>query len=321
VRDFEDKTGNKAEIAWNGGFILNPELVGKLGLPESYIGAPLGLLISEGECLSPPLFNKAALLIDKNGRIDIRRVQCSGGIDMKFRNREVQFTKEGYNNNSPGEKAPAYYDLMYHEKIPGNGRVIIRFSGKTVREVIYTMPGEDKEIIPVGLTISLPANTDLQIPEPGEKVEMKICDLQDIRHAIEAGPLLLSGGKVAIGMEEEGWNSEHSISTQAARLDYLDMRGPKIAAGINEKGEFMVLTINGRIRESVGATHNDMARILATHGIKEAMGFDPGGSSTLFSNGKTLNISPYNRNYEYNVYALPPEPRAVSNAIIGYIKR
>jgi hypothetical protein len=49
------------------------------------------------------------------------------------------------------------------------------------------------------------------------------------------------------------------------------------------------------------------------------MGFDPGGSSTLVVGGKTLNISPYNSGYEKDVYALPPEPRAVSNAFVGFI--
>ena len=51
----------------------------------------------------------------------------------------------------------------------------------------------------------------------------------------------------------------------------------------------------------------------------EAMGFDPGGSSTLVAGGTTRNISPYNHEYEKNIYSLPPEPRAVSNAVIGYL--
>jgi hypothetical protein len=48
------------------------------------------------------------------------------------------------------------------------------------------------------------------------------------------------------------------------------------------------------------------------------MGFDPGGSSTLVVEGETLNISPYNKNYEENIYALPPQPRAVANAVLIY---
>ena len=78
------------------------------------------------------------------------------------------------------------------------------------------------------------------------------------------------------------------------------------------------MAINGRIRESVGATHIDMAEIMIDMGIKKAMGFDPGGSSTLVVLDKVLNISPYNSNYESNVYSLPPEPRAVANAVIGW---
>ena len=104
-------------------------------------------------------------------------------------------------------------------------------------------------------------------------------------------------------MELEGWTTRNSIRTQAARLDYLDSRGPKIAVGIDTSGDLTILTINGRIRESVGATHGDMAEILKAQGMHYAMGFDPGGSSTLIAAGKVLNISPYNANYEKDIYA------------------
>jgi exopolysaccharide biosynthesis protein len=61
-----------------------------------------------------------------------------------------------------------------------------------------------------------------------------------------------------------------------------------------------------------------MATILLSMGAVQAMGFDPGGSSTLVMDGKNLNISPYNKDYEKDIYSLPPEPRAVANAIIGW---
>ncbi|OQY45922.1 MAG: hypothetical protein B6240_07985 [Desulfobacteraceae bacterium 4572_87] len=34
MKEYESISGKKARIAWNGGYILNPELVGKLGLPR-----------------------------------------------------------------------------------------------------------------------------------------------------------------------------------------------------------------------------------------------------------------------------------------------
>jgi exopolysaccharide biosynthesis protein len=96
------------------------------------------------------------------------------------------------------------------------------------------------------------------------------------------------------------------------------MRGPKIAVGIGKKGELKVLAVNGRIRESVGATHIDMADILKDLGMHKAMGFDPGGSSTLYVNGEIMNISPYNKRYEKDIFSLPPQPRFVSNIILGW---
>ena len=76
--------------------------------------------------------------------------------------------------------------------------------------------------------------------------------------------------------------------------------------------------VNGRIRESVGATHKDMAEIMHQFGIEKAMGFDPGGSSTLVIDEEVMNISPYNEKYEENIYSLRTKARFVANAIMGY---
>ena len=206
------------------------------------------------------------------------------------------------------------------ETIPGNGRIFVRLAGNVVKEVIRSGKNENIPVVPVGLTLAISHDVFPDQLEKVEKpVEIWVKGLEDIEHAIEAGPMLLHRGVMEIDMEKEGWKTNNSIRTQAARLDYTDMRGPKIAAGTDAKGNLAILTINGRIRESVGATHHDMAEILKKFGIHDAMGFDPGGSSTLVVDGKPLNISPYNSEYERNIYSLPPEPRVVSNAILGYL--
>lgn len=316
--EFEKFSGKKAKIAWNGGYILNPELVGKLGLPETYIGSPLGMIISDGRVLSVPLFNKAAMLIYPDGKIRIDRVNISAGFSASCEGESIEFSGEMYNNRKPGIPY-AYYDLLSDKKeIPSSGRVIVRLAGTTIKEVIRNT--DSMPVIPVGLTLSI--REDLfrkEIIQVGKDLDIRLFGMEGVEHAVEAGPMLLKGGKICINMKEEGWKTKNSINTQAARLDYTDMRGPKIAVGTDEYGNLSVLTINGRIRESVGATHQDMAEILQKFNICNAMGFDPGGSSTLVVDGETKNISPYNHEYEKNVYSLPPEPRAVSNAVIGFI--
>ncbi len=322
IEEFESQTQKKAMIAWNGGYILNPELVGKLGLPESYIGSQLGLLISDGITISPPLFNKPALLVKKDGSLMIKEVNISKGFKIHYENTTIQFKAEHYNNKAPGNE-PVFYDLMYpEENIVSKDRVIVRLAGNTIKEIIEPGTGDTTPIFPVGLTLSFPASA---FPEifygPDIELRMEIAEFNDVLHAVEAGPMLVESGNVCIDMEHEGWKTKNSIRTQAARLDYTDMRGPKIAAGILKNGDLIVMVVNGRIRESVGATHYDMAEILKKQGAVNAMGFDPGGSSTLVVGTEAVNISPYNKEYERNIYSLPPEPRAVSNAVIGYIDK
>jgi exopolysaccharide biosynthesis protein len=146
-------------------------------------------------------------------------------------------------------------------------------------------------------------------------------ELSGVEHAIEAGPMLMRHGKSAIDMEKEGWKSQHSQRTQAARVDLENLRGPKIAAGLDREHNLYIVTINGRIRESVGATHQDLVRILRKYNIVSAMGFDPGGSVSLVVDDRMLNIPPYNQSYETNIYSAPPQPRAISNVIIGWQQR
>ena len=316
IEEFSRKVEKNVRIAWNGGYILNPELVGKLGIPEIFIGSPLGLIISEGKVLAPPLFNKSAFLVMPNGNLDIRLVNCSKGITIDGPMGPIHFSKESYNLTTPFE-TPCFYDLLYEpNNLPGNGRTLVRLAGNKIKEVISTEKGQNISVLPVGLTLSFPVNLMPKTWQPGQELNIRMNDWEEIESAIEAGPQLLKDAEGCINMELEGWKTGNSIRTQAARLDYTDMRGPKIAIGIDRNGDLSILAINGRIRESVGATHIDMAEILKAQGIVDAMGFDPGGSSTLVVDNNILNISPYNHDYEKDVYSLPPEPRAVANAIM-----
>lgn len=318
VKEYNEETGNYPKVAWNGGYILNAELVGKLGLPESYIGSPLGLLITNQKIVSAPLFNKPALVF-KNRQVNILRVNCSKGIIVSRGTDRIELSEDQYNNEN-SISGPTYFDLLHtNENILVEKCVVVRLAGNIIKEIVQINEKQQVSIIPVGLTLVIPKKQFPKNWKREQEVDIDIVGIDKYDYAVEAGPMLIDNGEINLDMEIEGWKTDNSIKTQAARLDYTDMRGPKIAAGIDKDNNLVVLTINGRIRESVGATHYDMANIMKTFNIQKAMGFDPGGSSTLVVNGQTMNISPYNSKYEENVYALPPEPRAVSNVIMGYI--
>ncbi|NOQ80238.1 MAG: hypothetical protein GQ546_12655, partial [Gammaproteobacteria bacterium] len=313
-------------IAWNGGYILNAELVGKLALSEKYIGCPLGLLIKDGQLLSLPLFNKPALCFLDSGTITIKEAHLQQGFTAcKTKGApDYHFNPTGYNVLSKNNRC--YFDLLYEKETivnnnVNNKHIFYYLSGNTIIKVIdIAVQQEAQEIIlnPVGITLAFPVN---QAPDwvEGTQLLLTMAGWEHVINAIEAGPRLIRDGKQSIEMQAGGWKTQKSIATQAARVDFMDMRGPKIGVGINDAGDLMVVAINGRIRESVGTTHIELAKILLQQGAKQAMGFDPGGSVTLVVDGLQLNITPYNKDYELNPLSMPPQARFVGNAIIGYL--
>jgi hypothetical protein len=100
IKRFNRGAKAKARIAWNGGYILNAELVGKLGLPEAYIGSPLGLIITDGEVICPPLFNKPALLVGKDDSLSIRRVNTRTGMRVSGAGVTVDLEPRSYNRHA-----------------------------------------------------------------------------------------------------------------------------------------------------------------------------------------------------------------------------
>jgi len=114
VEGFEAESGERAQIAWNGGYILNAELVGKLGLPEPYIGSPLGLIIAGGQVVCPPLYEKPALTVDSKGRIEIRRVTCAGGLRVATNDTQLVMPASSHNPATPPDGL-CYYDLLHSD--------------------------------------------------------------------------------------------------------------------------------------------------------------------------------------------------------------
>ncbi len=311
-------------IAWNGGYILNAELVGKLALSEKYIGSPLGLLIKNGQLLSLPLFNKPVLSFLDSGKISIKEASLAQGFSVsEFSASDAEedavYTFKASGHNQLIDKTPCYFDLMFEaETVFNENHVFYYISGNTIIKVIKD---QSQEIVlnPVGVSLAFPTDQAPASWVEGTKLSLNIAGWDNVINAIEAGPRLIRDGEESIEMQAGGWKTQKSIATQAARVDFMDMRGPKIGVGINDAGELIVVAINGRIRESVGTTHIELAKIFLQQGAKQAMGFDPGGSVTLVVDGLQLNITPYNKDYEKSPLSLPPQARFVGNAIIGYI--
>jgi hypothetical protein len=110
-------------------------------------------------------------------------------------------------------------------------------------------------------------------------------------HLLQAGPLLVSGGRSLIdGEDREGF----SAGAGQFDSDITEGRQPRCALGLNET-ELLAVCCDGR-RSGVdgGLGMAELARLLISLGADDAINLDGGGSATLVHRKHLLN-RPYSR--------------------------
>lgn len=90
--------------------------------------------------------------------------------------------------------------------------------------------------------------------------------------------MLLKGGAVAIDTLTAGFSKS-----------FADTRHPRTAIGRTAKGDLWFITVDGRQPMSVGASLEELAKIMLSHGCTDAMNLDGGGSTTLAIFGQVMN--------------------------------
>ncbi len=334
ARRFESETGRPVIAAWNGGYVLNEQVVARLGLRRECVGTPLGLVVREGRVLCPPLFNRPVLAAGRDGRVQIDRLSMNFGGALRIANPRapaIRWRKSAVNPSQVPRDDVAVYTLAWHkETIPIKDRVILVLAGRFVTKVVSCEEVDEDEVSvhPVGLHVSIPV--DRYYDElrdyyfEGMLVEYDFAwtgRWRQISDAVEAGPLLLRSGRIAVDLDAEYWPSDRSISTQAGRLHDEDLRGPKLGVGLTKHGDVVALAVNGRLRDSFGATYHELAQLLKDEGVTTAMGFDPGGSVTLVANGTVKNVPAFNPNHRRSPFTARPRPRPVPNAFACIVEK
>ncbi len=101
---------------------------------------------------------------------------------------------------------------------------------------------------------------------------------EDITNGV---PQLIKGGKVDITWERE-----------KASKSFVEMRHPRTAVAKLKGGKFLMITVDGRQPGvSVGMTLQELADYLFSLGATDAINLDGGGSTTMFLDGKVVNVT------------------------------
>ncbi|MDQ3374626.1 MAG: phosphodiester glycosidase family protein, partial [Acidobacteriota bacterium] len=91
-------------------------------------------------------------------------------------------------------------------------------------------------------------------------------------------PQLVKNGKIEITWEQE-----------KSSKSFVETRHPRTAVAKLKDGKFLMITVDGRQKESVGMNLNELAALLLELGAVNAMNLDGGGSTTMFLDGKVVN--------------------------------
>lgn len=249
-----------------------------------------GKLLSESsDYLSKPDLSRVALMISnksKRTQVFIERIRVtnliytkkkvfSGGVNrQRGENDRVIFTKnfspttltdnDGIEFIIRNNKVAQIFDGKGNNEIPKNG-YILSVSGDLREEALnFLRTGVKAKIILGG---SSPYRM-YSAPEFLFKSE-------DI---IGGVPQLIKNGKIEITWEQE-----------KSSKSFVETRHPRTAVAKLKDGKFLMVTVDGRQKESVGMNLNELAALLLELGAVDAMNLDGGGSTTMFAGGKVVN--------------------------------
>ena len=254
---------DQAIIAINGGFF------------KPSTGVPLGALMIDGEVLSGPIYNRVGIAIFEDDN------------NTSFKMSNIYFDMTAYSNNHSLKidninqpRMLSTYTLLYtsiwgeysppppkngYNMLVRNGKVIkisanpVKIEGNDLviqssKEKISTI-GKDKEI-----------NIKIELPD----------ELKGASHIIGAGPYLVKDSEIYVDYKEQ-------------KLQAISGKNPRSAIGYNSEGAFIIVTVDGREKASVGMTLYELAKLMKSLGCEYAMNFDGGSSSALYLNGKIVN--------------------------------
>ena len=172
----------------------------------------------------------------------------------------------------------AYGTEIVLESVDGNQAIAGRTS--KMRVVSAAAGGQGSTAIPAnGFVLSAHGTSQAIISDltVGTEIELTVWaqydgkDVADITQMAGGQPVILKNGEI--------------LNTEGA-LDHLVANNPRTAVGYNDKGQLVMLVVDGRSSISAGCISKELAGIMKYVGCTEAMNFDGGGSSTIYAGPK-----------------------------------
>jgi len=235
-------------------------------------GTPLGTLIINEEIMTGPIFDRVTLGIGDDGfkmaRISMQgKVITSDGQEIKIDNVNQPRMLSSYTliySSKWGKLAPPTPKYGIQVAI-NNGRVTeISKNRLGIASKGFVLVGSEKQLGRLKLN---------------DEVKIKFTTTPDwtgVKHAISGGPYLVKDGQIFIDVKDQ-------------KLGSIGGRNPRTAVGYTPDNRFIMITVDGRQKGSVGATFNELAQIMKKFGCINAMNLDGGSSTQMVVQNRVVN--------------------------------
>lgn len=271
----------EARLRVNGSFFIMDPF--DCATVHDHVGTYLGLYAKNGVVVNPPMYDREALLVKKDGSVTVRPVSLQ---ELKL---EIAGQKYAIGENA------TVYTRPSRLRTPG---------GKGKRLVIV---GDRVAAVYHGGSVAIPASGFVLCT--GEECAAVSGDrviyrgMEDVTFGIQVGNSILRDGVPTEGFLSKFYNIRHlepvPYPPSLYPMDFQNARAARIALGADEAGRPMLLWVEGAAKQghipgedSPGASLSDMASICQALGMHNAVNLDGGGSAQmLLGRTRPLQIS------------------------------
>ena len=291
---FMTETEPDAAMKVNGSFFIMDPF--DCATPYDHIGANFGLFVKDGVVQHPPMYEREALIVKKDGQVTITQPSI----------RDLSVTI-GDHSFIHGQNAHFYTRPTWARTPIGRGKslVIIGRQVASVCDGSAPVPGS-------GFVIR---TNDCCGIKAGDTVTYG--GMEDVLFGIQVGNSIIRDGVKTAGFISKFYNikgiSRIAFPPSLYPLDYNGARAARIAIGADSEGKPMILWAEGAAKlghksgvDSCGASLADMARICAELGMVNGVNLDGGGSAQILMNNKrSLMISDRNTDFTESERPVP----------------
>ena len=262
------------------------------------VGTPFGLCVKDGVIENPPLFDREALLVNKDGSVSISQINV--------RDLYIKIKRQAYVHG----KNAIFYTRLERAKTPDAKGLHVVIVG---RRVVAVKRGGKVDIPASGFVMTV--NKDCRIG-PGDEVIYH--GLKDVKFGIQVGNSIIRKGEKTDKFISRFYNIYHMervpFPPSLYPMDFEKARAARIALGADKEGKPVLFWAEGKGKlgyvpgeDSTGASLSEMADIAADLGLRNAINLDGGGSAQILVDGvRALHISDRNKEDNSDAERLVP---------------